>query len=89
MTTLDTANNTFAHTDTNLTALVENLGVTLDNLAGITSNLHAQVAANTNLLGGISDAVIHTDELVQGLKKHWLLRSAFRAKKPVAKPSKP
>lgn len=89
MTTLDTANNTLAHTDTNLTALVEDLGVTLENLAGITSNLHAQVAANTNLLGGISDAVIHTDELVQGLKKHWLLRSAFRAKKPAAKPSKP
>ncbi len=89
MTTLDTANNTLAHTDTNLTALAENLAVTLDNLAGITSNLHAQVAANTNMLGEISDAVIHADELVQGLKKHWLLKSAFREKKPVAKPGKP
>ncbi len=89
MTTLDTANNTLAHTDTNLTALAENLAVTLDNLAGITSNLHAQVTANTNMLGDISDAVIHADELVQGLKKHWLLKSAFREKKPVAKPGKP
>ena len=89
MTTLDTANNTLAHTDTNLTALAENLAVSLDNLAGITSNLHAQVAANTNMLGEISDAVIHADELVQGLKKHWLLKSAFREKKPVAKPGKP
>ncbi|NOS70005.1 MAG: MCE family protein [Verrucomicrobia bacterium] len=89
MTAFDTANNTLAHTDTNLTALAENLAVSLDNLAGITSNLHAQVAANTNMLGEISDAVIHADEVVQGLKKHWLLKSAFREKKPVAKPGKP
>ena len=76
--TLDSANTVITHTDTNLTALVENLARSLDNLAGITSNLNAQVQANTNILSNISAAIVHTDGLVQGLKRHWLLRSAFR-----------
>jgi len=79
--TLETANRTLGNADTNLTQLAENLAVALDNLAGITSNLHAQVNANTNILLEISEAVVHTDQLVQGLKKHWFLRSAFKEKK--------
>ncbi len=82
--TLANANQTIANTDTNLNQLFENLALTLDNLAGITSNLNAQVQANTNMLGSISQAVVDTDDLVQGLKRHWLLRSAFK-KKPDAK----
>lgn len=82
--TLANANQTLANTDTNLNQLFENLAVSLDNLAGITSNLNAQVQSNTNMLGSISQAVIDTDDLVQGLKRHWLLRSAFK-KKPDAK----
>ena len=69
---------------------MENLGRSLDELAGITSNLHAQVDANTNILGSISKAVVDTDDLVQGLKRHWLLRSAFKTKAtnaPAATPS--
>jgi len=77
---LANANTTIAHADTNLTLLVENLARSLDNLAEITSNLNSQVQANTNMLGSISKAVIDADELVQGLKRHWLLRSAFRVK---------
>jgi hypothetical protein len=50
----------------------------LENLANITSNLNAQVQANTNMLGNISKAVADTDDLVQGLKRHWLFRSAFK-----------
>jgi len=73
-------NATAANADTNLTALVENLGRSLNNLADITSNLNVQVQANTNMLGEISAAVIHADDLVQGLKRHWLLRSAFKTK---------
>jgi ABC-type transporter Mla subunit MlaD len=69
---------------TNLNALLENtdtnFGALLINLANITSNLNAQVQANTNLLGGISKAVTDADGLVQGLKRHWLLRSAFKTK---------
>ena len=69
---------------TNLNALLENtdtnFGTLLINLADITSNLNAQVQANTNLLGGISKTVTDADDLVQGLKRHWLLRSAFKTK---------
>ncbi|MDD5139335.1 MAG: MlaD family protein [Verrucomicrobiales bacterium] len=59
----------------------------LTQLAGITSNLNAQVQANTNLLGGISKAVTDADDLVQGLKRHWLLRSAFKTKETNAPPT--
>ena len=78
--TLANANTVVANTDTNLALLVEKLALSLDNLAGITSNLNAQVQANTNMLGSISKAVMDADDLVQGLKRHWLLRSAFRDK---------
>ena len=77
-----------ANTDTNLNQLFDQLAVSLDNLAGITSNLNAQVQSNTNMLGSISQTVMDTDDLVQGLKRHWLLRSAFK-KKPDAKPASP
>lgn len=86
--TLAGANQTIANTDTNLTQLFENLAQSLDNLAGITSNLNAQVQANTNMLGSISKAVVDADDLVQGLKRHWLLRSAFK-KKSESKPITP
>jgi ABC-type transporter Mla subunit MlaD len=70
---LTNANSILANTDTNLEAI-------LIHLSDITSNLNAQVQANTNLLGGISKAVTDADGLVQGLKRHWLLRSAFKTK---------
>lgn len=82
-----TADGTLAHADTNLTMLALNLDRSLSNLANLTSNLNAQVAANTNLLAEISTAIVHTDGLVQGLKRHWFLRSAFK-EKPPAKPGK-
>jgi hypothetical protein len=69
--TLTNVNALMADTDTNLTAL-------LINLANITSNLNTQVQANSNILGNISKIVVDTDDFVQGLKRHWLLRSAFR-----------
>lgn len=86
--TLAGANQTIANTDTNLTLLFESLGQSLENLADITSNLNAQVQANTNMLGSISQAVVDADDLVQGLKRHWLLRSAFK-KKPEPKTAPP
>jgi len=70
-----------ANADTNLALIVGKLAQSLDHLAGITSNLHAQVQANTNLLDSISRAVVDADDLVQGLKRHWLFRSAFRGEK--------
>jgi len=77
---VENANSAITHADTNLTAFFTNLALSLDNLAGITSNLNAQVQSNTNILGAISKAVVDADDLVQGLKRHWLLRSAFRTR---------
>ena len=83
---LESAEAAITHADTNLTALAENLARSLENLAGITSNLNAQVQANTNILSTISTAVVDVDNLVQGLKRHWLLRSAFKSKTTNAPP---
>lgn len=79
-TTVATANATLSNANTNLTALLDNLGRSLDNLASLTANLNGQVQSNTNILSDISRAVTNTDDLVQGLKRHWLLRSAFKKK---------
>ena len=67
-------------TDTNLDRLTAEISLTLENVAGITSNLNVQVQANSNILGSVSKIVVDTDDLVQGLKRHWLLRSAFKTK---------
>ena len=87
--TLANANSAVTEVNTNLSALVENLGRSLDNLAGITSNLNHQVQGNSNLVSAISDTITHYDQFVQGLKHHWLLRSAFKTKKTNEPPSAP
>jgi ABC-type transporter Mla subunit MlaD len=87
--TIRTANVTLANTDTNVTKLTESLSQSLDQLANVTSNLNQQVLANTNLLKNISDSITHSDELIQGLKRHWFLRSAFKTNKEPAKVTKP
>jgi hypothetical protein len=79
--TLTNVNSLVGHADTNITAL-------LINLANITSNLNAQVEANSNMLSGISKTVTDSDDFVQGLKRHWLLRSAFKTKATNAPPVK-
>lgn len=86
---LANANLLLAHTDTNLVALLESFGDSLNNLAGITSNLHAQVNANTNILSSISQTVLDADDFVQGLKRHWFLRSAFKKKSEEDTDAKP
>jgi len=78
--TVTSANSLLTNSDARLTSVALSLDLTLDNLANLTSNLHAQVQANTNLVGELSRLLIHTDGLVQGLKRHWLLRSAFKGK---------
>jgi hypothetical protein len=80
--TLTNVNSLLGHADTNITAL-------LINLADITSNLNAQVQANSNILGSISKIVVDSDNLVQGLKRHWLLRSAFKSENAAAKTNAP
>jgi ABC-type transporter Mla subunit MlaD len=83
---LDTnVNNSFVQMDpllTNADLFVANLNTnvtaTLNNLADITSNLNAQVQANSNMLATISRTITDYDTFIQGLKHHWLLRSAFK-----------
>jgi hypothetical protein len=88
-TTLITADLVLTNANTNLTALAESLDRSLENLAGITSNLNHQVEVNTNLLSTISETIVHADQFVQGLKHHWLLRSAFKSKATNAPPPAP
>ncbi len=86
---LPNVNSAVTNVNTNLVALVENLNRSLESLAGITSNLHAQVQANTNMLSEISTTIIDADDFVQGLKRHWLLRSAFKHKSSGSKTNPP
>ena len=76
---LTNVNSLLVNTDTNLGAL-------LIHLAEITGSLSQQVQANSNLLGGIYKTVVDADDMVQGLKKHWFLRSAFSKEKTNAPP---
>jgi hypothetical protein len=75
---LGSADSAVTTTSTNLAAVLQSVNLSLLNLADLTSNLNAQVQINTNILSEISRAVTDTDDLVQGLKRHWLLRSAFK-----------
>ena len=72
----------------NLNTNLNNLNLSLIHLAGITSNLNHQVQVNTNILSQLSQVVIDADDLVQGLKHHWFLRSAFKRKSTNAPPAK-
>ena len=78
-TTLLVAGDTLTNASTNVVLLATSLNQTLLNLANITSNLNNQVQANDQILTQVSAAVVHADELVQGLKRHWLVRSAFKS----------
>jgi hypothetical protein len=78
--TLTGVNRTVSNTDANVTMLATNLDQTLLQLGNITSNLNQQVQSNSNIVKNVSDMIVHADEFVQGLKRHWLLRSAFKNK---------
>ena len=81
--TLANINLLLASSDTNMDALVQGLLPTLLHVSDITSNLNAQVQASPTMLPAIAKTISDTDDLIQGLKRHWLLRSAFK-KKPGA-----
>lgn len=89
LTTLGTADHTLQSVDQNLNTVSSNLNVSLtslteslDNLAEITGSLNRQVQMNPEMLSQISGVVTNADALMQGLKKHWFLKSAFKEKKP-------
>jgi hypothetical protein len=79
-TTLAAASGTMTSAQTNLNVLSTNILSSLENLANLTSNLNAQVQANGLILYQLSELVVHSDELVQGLKRNWLLKSSFNQK---------
>jgi ABC-type transporter Mla subunit MlaD len=74
---LASADLTLRNTDTNLHLLAANLNGVLENLADLTSNLNAQVQANSLILTEISSLVVDADDFLQGLKRNWLLKSSF------------
>lgn len=85
---LVSANALLTNSDARLTDVAIDIDKTLENLASITGNLHAQVKANPNLVGELSRLIVDADDMVQGLKRHWLLRSAFKNKsKEASSPS--
>ena len=49
----------------------------LDDVGAMTGSLREQVESNDRMLSEISDLVVDTDDMVQGLKRHWLLKGAF------------
>lgn len=79
-TTVVNANSTVTNANTNLVTVFSNITVSLENLASMTSNLNAQVQRNQNIVSSVSRLIVDTDDMVQGLKRHWLLRSAFKNK---------
>jgi methyl-accepting chemotaxis protein len=74
-----------ATVDTNLPVLFAEITATLENLSAITSNLNAQVQANPHVVSNVSKTITDADDMVQGLKRHWLLRSAFKTNAPTKK----
>jgi enamine deaminase RidA (YjgF/YER057c/UK114 family) len=86
--TLNTARGTLDTADTNVTLVATDLDQTLQHLSDLTSNLAWQVHVNSNLVSEISTTILHTDDLVQGLKREWFLRGAFKKKHspPVMEP---
>jgi ABC-type transporter Mla subunit MlaD len=80
-------NETITNINTNLLVVFDGVGRSLDNLADLTSNLNHQVQVNSNMLGEISRIIVNSDDFVQGLKRHWLLRSAFKPARTNAPPA--
>ncbi len=86
--TLTNASAMLVAANTNLGALIAELDRPLNNLSTIISNLNVQVQANTNFVTTLHGLLMNTDDLIQGLKRHWLFRGAFKEKPTNAPPAK-
>jgi hypothetical protein len=87
--TLTNASGLLVTVNTNLVQLTAQLDAPLAGLATIISNLNTQVQANTNFVTTLNDLLRHTDELIEGFKRHWFLRGAFKTKPTNSPPGKP
>ncbi len=76
---------TLDEVDSNLTVL----SGTLRNVEAITGSVREQLETNRDVLGEVSSLVRDADDLVQGLKRHWLLRGAFPPPEPGAQELEP
>jgi hypothetical protein len=79
-------NGALTNVNTNLLMVFDQVGSSLANLADLTSSLDHQVQVNSNILTQISDIIVNGDDFIQGLKRHWFLRSAFKPAKTNAPP---
>ncbi len=68
--------------NTNVTAIVAQLDAPMREMSTIISNLNLQVSANTNFVTTLHSLLLHSDELIEGFKRHWFLRGAFKEKSP-------
>jgi ABC-type transporter Mla subunit MlaD len=95
--TLDSVTNTLdsvtAIANTKIPEITANLNKILFDVSLITSNLNYQLESNDSLIGNVNDTVfetkdllIETKDLIRGLKRHWLLKSAFPTPKLEAPP---
>jgi len=80
-TTVGSANSTITNLNTQLPEITAHLNQILRNVTTITSNLNEQIQSNDSLIGNLNDLLIETEDLLRGLKRHWLLKSAFPAPK--------
>jgi ABC-type transporter Mla subunit MlaD len=84
---LTNAGSVLTMANTSFVALVSGLQPPLDQLTSIVSNLNTQVTANTNFVTTLHQLLADTDDMVQGMKRHWLFRGAFKQKPPPKPPS--
>ncbi|MCF7669507.1 MAG: MlaD family protein [Verrucomicrobia bacterium] len=75
--TLASTDNAISSAGTNINTTLNNLNITLTNLASISSNLNNQVQANHLILTELSSLVVNANSFIQGLKRNWLIKSAF------------
>jgi len=76
-TTIGSANTVITNVNTQIPEITANLNKILLNVSLITSNLNDQVQDNDSIIGNVNDLLIETEDLLRGLKRHWLLKSAF------------
>lgn len=87
--TLESVNHALSGADTNFPAALANLRQALSDISRLSTNLNAHLQSDTNVLGEFSQTAMELDSFLEGLKRHWLLRSAFKPGKtnpPVSSP---
>ena len=80
--TMSNVNSTVQTSENQINNLANTLNRSLENIAEATSNLNAQVQANSLILSEISSLIVNADDLLQGLKRNWLLKSSFQQPPP-------